>query len=183
MISILWSSANEDGLTKEVVDRLSAGMEAAGQEVQVYYLNEYDLAHCMACDNGWGLCKSEGRCAIYDDFQKIYDAILASDGVVFTTAVYWHDTTECFKAFFDRFRRCETAHNHRVAGKECLLIACAGGTGNGAVRCLEAMEHAVGHMEMVPLDRLPVIQFNKAYMLPALEEAASAFASRIAERT
>jgi hypothetical protein len=38
----------------------------------------------------------------------------------------------------------------------------------------------VDHMGMIPVDRLPVIQFNKAYMLPALEQAGKAFAERVA---
>lgn len=179
MITVLWTSANNDGLTAEATKRIVSGIEAAGEARTSFYLNELHLHHCMACNGGWGLCKSEGRCIIEDDFEKVYDAVLASDAVVFVTAVYWHDLTECFKAFFDRFRRCETAHNKQMRGRECLLVACAGGTGNGAIRCLENLEHSVDHMGMVPVDRLPVIQFNKAYMLPALEEAGKAFAERV----
>jgi len=181
VISIIWSSANKDGLTAESVRRIETGIQSCGETVQNIYLNDLDIAHCLACDRGWGVCKSEGRCITEDDFQAVYKAIVDSDAVVFVTAVYWHDTTECFKAFFDRFRRLETARNHSVAKKNCLLVACAGGTGNGAVRCLENLDHAAEHMDMVPLDRLPVIQFNKTYMLPALEKAGRALARHIAQ--
>ena len=34
-----------------------------------------------------------------DDFQGLYEKMQAADGVVFVTAVYWHDVTECMKAF------------------------------------------------------------------------------------
>ena len=32
------------------------------------------------------------------------------------------------------------------------------------------------HMQMVPLDRLPITQFSMSYMLEAIEKAAEAFA-------
>lgn len=78
-----------------------------------------------------------------------------ADGIVFVTAVYWHDMTECMKAFLDRLRRCETAHNGYLVGKRCFLIACAGGTGRGVTQCLIHMEEALEHMKMRAYDRIP----------------------------
>lgn len=56
--------------------------------------------------------------------------------------------TECFKAFFDRLRRCDAAHNHVLAEKRCVLVACAGGTGRGTLECLTQMERGLTHMGM-----------------------------------
>ncbi len=56
-----------------------------------------------------------------------------------------------------------------------MIIACAGGTGLGAIQCLEHLEATLSHMGMVTLDRLPIIQFNKSYMLSALLEAGEKF--------
>ena len=50
------------------------------------------------------------------------------------------------KAFLDRLRRCETAHNHFLSEKRCFLVACAGGTGLGAIECLHNMEETLKHM-------------------------------------
>ena len=66
---------------------------------------------------------------IQDDFAGIYKTISEADGIVWISAVYWSEMTECFKAFFDRLRRCDAAHNHFLAQKRCILAACAGGTG------------------------------------------------------
>ncbi len=49
--------------------------------------------------------------------------------------------------------------------------ACAGGTGRGAIECLMDMEKALTHMGMRAYDRIPVVRFNKDYMLTALEGA------------
>ena len=66
-------------------------------------------------------------------------------------------------------------------GKKTLLAACAGGSGNGAVECLGHMENYAQHMGLKLCDRLPVIRFNRGYMLPALKAAGAAFARRLGE--
>ncbi|MBC8530353.1 flavodoxin family protein [Gehongia tenuis] len=182
-ILVLWASPNKDGLTAAAKDRIVAGIAGAGGEAKVLHLNGMRVDRCLACGNGWGRCKAEGRCVLPDDFGQIYDELRAADGIVWVTPVYWHDLAESLKSLLDRLRRCETAHNHGLRGKECLLVACAGGSGRGAVSCLSRLEETLGHMDMTAVDRLPVIQFNRGYMLPALESAGKAFASRIRERT
>ena len=61
-----------------------------------------------------------------------------------------------------------------------MLVACAGGTGRGAIQCLVHLETTLGHMEMISLERLPVIRFNQSYMLAALCSAGKAFAKELA---
>lgn len=179
MILLIWASPNTDGLTASAKDKIIEGIKTAGGEVEQLHLNEYHIERCRTCGNGWGLCSSEGRCVISDDFATIYDKMKAADGIIFVTPVYWHDLAECLKAFLDRLRRCETAHSHMLRDKECMLIACAGGSGYGAVQCLGHLEEILGHMGMKAKERLPIIQFNKGYMLPALIGAGQAFAVHI----
>ncbi len=176
-VLVIWSSPNLDGLTAAAKGKIADGLKKAGTEVREAHLNALQMEHCRACGNGWGMCRSEGRCVIDGDgFAALYEQAAEADGIVWVSAVYWHDLTECMKAFIDRLRRCETTHNHALVGKKCLLVACAGGTGNGAVECLRALEESLKHMEMKAVDRLPVIRFNREYMLPALESAGEAFA-------
>ena len=180
---ILWSSPNTDGLTAEAKNRLLAGLNAAeAMEVEEIHLNRKKLNHCMACGNGWGNCRAEGKCILNDDFAEIYPKLKEADGIIFVSAVYWHDMTECMKAFVDRLRRCETGHNHFLKDKRVLLVACAGGTGNGAIECLHLMEEACRHMGMRAYDRIPVIRFNQDYMLPALETAGKLFGNRLPDK-
>lgn len=178
-VAVIWSSPNTDGLTASAKNRVIAGLQKAGAEVDEIHLNKLKIGQCRACGNGWGTCRSEGACALRDDFSQVYDRLVAADGIVWVSAVYWSDLTECFKAFIDRLRRCEAIHNHFMKQKRCLLVACAGGTGNGTLDCLHQMEKALNHMGMRAYDRLPVIRYNKDYILPALEKAGETYADRL----
>lgn len=82
------------------------------------HLNRKKVEHCVACGNGWGTCNKTGECALRDDFAELYERLVS--------AVYWSDLTECMKAFIDRLRRCKATHNHYLAEKRCMLVACAG---------------------------------------------------------
>ena len=176
---MIWASPNTDGLTAAAVEEVRKGMETVGASPELIHLNRKSMKHCLACGNGWGDCQAKGECVIRDDFAAIYEKMKAADGIVFVTPVYWHDLAENLKAFLDRLRRCETAHNHFLAGKQCLIVACAGGTGLGAIECLHNLEQTLGHMRMPVVDRLPVIRFNRAYMLPALEQARATFVNAL----
>ena len=178
-VVVLWSSPNTDGLTAAAKDRLMAGLLAGGAEAREVQINTRRLDHCHACGGGWGACREKGSCILQDDFMPLYDSLAQADGVVFVTAVYFHDLTECFKAFLDRLRRCDAFTARRLADKRCLLAACAGGTGQGTSECLSRLEYTLKHMNMRAYDRLPVNRFNREYMLPALEAAGKAYAERL----
>jgi|L827metagenome_2_1110789.scaffolds.fasta_scaffold11101_2 multimeric flavodoxin WrbA len=178
-VAVVWSSPNSGGLTASAKEHFLAGLTRAGAGIEEIPLNRMKIEHCTACGSGWGVCRSEGRCWKKDDFQQIYQKLTEADGIIWVTAVYWHDATEQMKAFLDRLRRCETAHNGYLAGKRCILAACAGGTGLGAVECLHQMEEALKHMGMRAYDRISVIRYNKDYILPAIETAGEVYAQRL----
>ena len=178
-VIVLWSSPNADGLTAAAKDRVLAGLRAGGAEAREVQLNKLKIEQCRACGSGWGTCRTKGSCILEDDFSALYDALAQADGIVFVTAVYFHDLTECFKTFLDRLRRCDAFTARRLADKRCLLVACAGGTGQGTSECLSRLEYTMKHMNMRAYDRLPVNRFNRDYMLPALEAAGSTYAQRL----
>lgn len=178
-VAVVWSSPNKDGLTASAKDRFIKGLEEAGAEIQEIHLNEKHLEHCRACGNGWGSCNKTGTCVLQDDFSEIYEILANADGIVWISAVYWSDMTECFKAFFDRLRRCDAAKNHYLADKRCVLVACAGGTGRGTLECLTQLERGLTHMGMRAYDRISVVRYNKDYMLSALKEAGKVYAERL----
>lgn len=178
-VAIVWSSPNTDGLTASAKEQMAKGLEEAGVQVEKIHLNRRKLEHCRACGNGWGTCNKLGSCVIGDDFAEIYRTLKEADGIVWISAVYWSDMTECFKAFFDRLRRCDATRNHFLAEKRCVLIACAGGTGRGTLECLTQMERGLTHMGMRAYDRIPVVRYNRDYILPALYEAGKVYAERL----
>ena len=178
-VAVIWSSPNQDGLTASAKDRFADGLRDAGVQVQEIHLNRKVIGHCRACGDGWGTCRTQGTCVIQDDFADIYRTLAEADGIVWISAVYWSEMTECFKAFFDRLRRCDAACSHYLADKRCVLIACAGGTGRGTLECLTQMERGLTHMKMRAYDRIPVVRYNRDYILPALYEAGKTYARRL----
>lgn len=174
-VVVIWSSPNVDGLTASAKEQFIKGLTNAGAKTEEIHLNNRKLEHCRACGNGWGTCNKNGTCLIQDDFNDIYKSLSDADGIVWVSAVYWSDMTECFKAFFDRLRRCDATKNHFLAEKRCILIACAGGTGRGTTECLQQLERGLTHMGMRVYDRISVVRYNKDYILPALENAGEAY--------
>ena len=178
-VAVVWSSPNTDGLTASAKDQFMRGLSNAGAQVPEIHLNRQSIEHCRACGDGWGTCNKQGTCVIRDDFAAVYQTLAEADGIVWISAVYWSDMTECFKAFFDRLRRCDTTYNHFLAEKRCVLIACAGGTGRGALECLTQLERGLTHMGMRAYDRISVVRYNRDYILPALYEAGRIYVERL----
>ena len=178
-VVIVWSSPNTDGLTASAKNQIMKGLADAGVQAGEIHLNRKKLEHCRACGNGWGTCRTAGTCVIKDDFADICQTLAEADGIVWISAVYWSDMTECFKAFFDRLRRCDAVHNHALAEKRCVLVACAGGTGRGTLDCLQQLEKGLTHMGMRAYDRISVVRYNRDYILPALYEAGKTYADRL----
>lgn len=105
-IAIVWSSSNADGLTAAAKDQFLCGLQNAGAEIDEIHINKLHMEYCQACGSGWGTCAGSGQCWKKDDFQDTYQRLVRADGIVFISAVYWHDITEYMKAFLDRLRRC-----------------------------------------------------------------------------
>ena len=178
-VAVIWSSPNKDGLTASAKNQFIKGLTEAGAEINEIHLNSKKLEHCRACGNGWGSCNKTGHCVIRDDFADIYNAIADADGIVWISAVYWSDMTECFKSFFDRLRRCDAMYNHFLAEKRCVLIACAGGTGRGTLECLTQLERGLTHMGMRVYDRISIVRYNREYILSMLPEAGKTYAATL----
>ncbi len=178
-ITILWASPDTDGLTASAKRSILTGIQSAGGTAIEIHLNRKNIKACLACGKGgYGVCRSEGRCILNDDFSQLYDACCSAEALVFVSPVYWHDMSENFKSFLDRLRRCETSKNGYLKEKRYVAVACAGGYGLGVTTCLDRMETTLGHMGLRALDRIPVTRYNRDYMLPALVEAGRVLATQ-----
>ncbi len=50
------------------------------------------------------------------------------------------------------------------------------GNGRGTLECLTQLDRGLNHMGMRAYDRIPVVRYNKDYILPALETAGETYA-------
>ena len=172
------SSPNRDGLTSSLAQSVLKGVRAEGGTTELIHLNELNFKHCIACDNGWGICRTEGVCILEDDFESIREKMADCDAFVFTTPVYFGDLSESAKVFFDRLRRVEGGKDFgSFKGKKTIGIASAGGGGGGAVRALYALENYLRRLNFDVFDLVSVTKFSKDHKLEMLERAGRRLAS------
>ena len=177
-IAILSGNPKTEGLTQSIINAVKVGAQEGGAEVDEIRLCDLGLQACRVCDDGWGVCRSEHYCAYGSDgFDQVRARLRASDAIVIASPVYWWETTEALKSFLDRLRRCEFNQTETLRGKQVLLIAVPGGSGNGMLSCFEQMERFCRHTGAVVFDYIGVNRWNSDYKRAAAEAAGSALAS------
>ena len=173
MYYVITASPNSDGLTAACAKAVFEGIGAAQGRVEIINISKHKLAPCLICDNGWGQCRDLNACIIDDLLGEIQDKIRKSAGIILVTPVYWGQPSERMKYFLDRFRRCEAFNQAGSAlkNKSVILIAAAGGSGNGTLTCLSEMENWCRHLNADLKDRISVSRFNQISMLQAIYDA------------
>jgi multimeric flavodoxin WrbA len=162
LVAIL-GSRNPQGQTARATDALLEGIADAGWEVARAYLPELEVERCRQCeDNGWGICRTEGRCVIEDDLAELVDQIRAADAVAFATPVYFGDLSESLRAFTDRLRRITRHEAGRmgITDKRAVGICVAGGGGGGAPSCSVSLEKVLRTCGFDVVDMIPARRQN-----------------------
>ncbi|MDR2648459.1 MAG: flavodoxin family protein [Clostridiales bacterium] len=177
MFLIISGNPKTDGLCHSVTEAVQRGAAEAGENVQT--LTVAALERCHVCGNGWGKCLTEHACAFGGDgYDEAVEFVRKADKICIITPVYWGEMAEGLKSFFDRLRRCENVirGSGALAGKPVLLIASPGGSGNGALSCLEQMERFCRHTGAVIFDYISVNRWNQDYKRESAYAAAKAIA-------
>ena len=175
-ILVISASPNMNGLTAACAQAAFEGISRGGGEAKEVRLNDLSIKSCEACDNGWGTCRDEHYCQELDDFQALHERVCKAEAFVFVTPVYWGDLSESMKAFTDRLRRCEALRKEEsgLYQKPILVIAAAGGSGNGMITCLASLERWIEHVHARKWDFIPVNRWSREYKLETIRAAAEA---------
>jgi multimeric flavodoxin WrbA len=176
-VMVVSSSPNVDGLTAACARAAVEAIKAAGHQAEEVRLKDYNICMCRACNNGWGSCREEGKCAQDDDFAALHTRFVAADAYVLVTPVYFGEPSEVMKSFLDRMRRCERAMGEKpggLNGKPLLAIAAAGGSGNGTVHCLDCIDRWSQHVGARRFDFIGVTRFTRAFKLQQIGQTATA---------
>lgn len=177
-ICIISGNPKKDGLCQSIIDAARLGAAEGGAEVTELRLCDLELKRCQVCGNGWGPCRAENYCTFGSDgFDDAMALVASSDALILATPVYWGETSEALKSFMDRLRRCQFGQNGILSGKQVLLIATPGGSGNGLLTCLEQMDRFCRHTGAAIFDYIGVNRWNSDYKRPAARAAACAIAS------
>lgn len=98
-IVILNGSPRKNGSTASLVKAFTEGAEAAGNEVKELYLQGMNIGGCLACE---ACSKNGGQCVQKDDMEKVADAYLWADVIVFASPMYWGTVSGQLKVCIDR---------------------------------------------------------------------------------
>lgn len=180
-ILILCGSRNPQGQTARAVGAFAEGLESAGAQQQVVFLPEKKIERCRQCDaNGWGTCRTEGKCCQQDGFAEVVEQVRTADAVAFATPVYWGDLSESLRAFLDRLRRISCWHEtgkQGIAGKPVMGICVAGGGGGAAPACCVQLEKVLQQSGMDVVDMVPARRQNLQMKLGVLKQVGEWFAT------
>lgn len=99
-IVAIYGSPRRQGNTALLLDQAVAGARAAGAEVEPLVLRDLKMSPCLEI---YG-CKKDGRCVIDDDFQRVYDLCLASQGLMLASPIFFYALSAHTKIMMDRFQ-------------------------------------------------------------------------------
>jgi multimeric flavodoxin WrbA len=180
---VLSGNPKRDGLCYGLTQEILRGAGDGGAETEI--LSVEKIERCHVCGDGWGTCREQHRCAFGSDgFDAASDAVGKADALCVITPVYWGEMAEGLKSFIDRLRRCEATKRFPgaegsksiLSEKQALLVASPGGTGNGALSCLEQMDRFARHTGAAIFDYIAVNRWNQDYKKKAAYAAARAIA-------
>jgi len=180
---IITGSPKKEGLCAELAEIAFEAAKKAGAEAEVLRVHDCRLQPCRMCGDGWGSCREKHVCAFGNDGLTELQAKLAeADNFVLLTPVYWGGLSEELKSFLDRIRRCEASKNFSknpesksvFAGKPVIMVASAGGSGNGTLTALEQMDLFVRHVGGKFYDYIPLTRWSFDYKKATLASAVTA---------
>jgi len=117
-------SPNIHGNTVTLMEQALKGANAEGADTELWSIVGKTIQPCQACRS----CFGKGVCKIKDDMQELGDKMLAADGIIFGTPVYFWDVTAQAKAVIDRTFAFNTPERN-LANKVGGIIVTAGSLG------------------------------------------------------
>ncbi len=108
-IVVLQGSPNRRGSTNILVEEFMKGAENSGHCVKRFDVAQMNIKPCIGCV----ACGYEGPCVQKDDNEKIREAVLSADMIVFATPLYYYGMSTQLKTVIDRF----CAYNSSITGK------------------------------------------------------------------
>jgi len=91
-------SPRKGGNSEILLRKALSGAQECGADTELLSLAKLDLKLCDGCLS----CRKTGVCHLRDDMGKVYEALLASDGIIWATPVYYDTVTAQAKLVMDR---------------------------------------------------------------------------------
>ena len=131
-ILAIYGSPRRKGNTSLLLKQAVQGAEEQGAAVEEVVLRDLKMAPCLEI---YG-CKKDGRCVIKDDFQGLYDSLLACQGIMLASPIFFYTVSAHTKIFMDR---CQS-----LWAKRYLVEKAVRGEGEGTKKGLFVSAGATG---------------------------------------
>ena len=150
-IIVVKGSPREKGNSATLAKQVAAGAEAAGAQVESFYLHGMKIQPCDACD----ACRGDPAmdCIIDDDMQLLYPKLREADALVYASPIYWFTVTAQLKLFMDRCYALgsdsDEAQDHALAGKRIGVVLTYGGDDpfdSGAINAIRMFQDAFDYV-------------------------------------
>jgi multimeric flavodoxin WrbA len=97
-IIAIYGSPRRKGNTSTLLKHAVQGARDGGARVEEIFLRDLKMSPCLEI---YG-CKTDGDCVIKDDFQKVRDKLLASNGLMIASPVFFYAVSAHTKILMDR---------------------------------------------------------------------------------
>jgi len=97
-ILAIYGSPRRKGNTSLLLKKAVEGAKEAGATVEEIVLRDLKMSPCLEI---YG-CKETGRCVIKDDFQPLYDKLLACKGLILASPIFFYTVSALTKIMMDR---------------------------------------------------------------------------------
>jgi len=97
-ITAIYGSPRRQGNTSRLLQQAVAGARDQGVTVHEVVLRDLKMAPCMEI---YG-CTEAGDCVIQDGFQQVRDRLLASEGIMLASPIFFYTVSAHTKIFMDR---------------------------------------------------------------------------------
>lgn len=123
--------------TAFLLQTILAEAEKNGAQTELLELVDYNIQYCKSCNK----CLGQSKCSITgDDMDEIAEKLLAADGIVLGSPVYWSNVSALMKNFMDRTRWMHMVKN-LLAGKVGAAVTNAGLRNGGQDLTLQVMHN------------------------------------------
>ena len=123
LISIMGSPRGLKGYTGSLVKCMLEAAQNAGAETKIFSLADLTVHPCKGCLE---VCHTKGACHQKDDFEKIKNAMLEADGIIYASPNYNLNVSAQMKALIDRCGL--LLHCQILRGKYVAMLVTSGGS-------------------------------------------------------
>jgi multimeric flavodoxin WrbA len=143
-------SPRKEGNTALLIGQVFGGLEREGIETELVQLSEQPVAGCIAC---YKCAKNrDRRCAVTTDAANEHiEKMLAADGIILGSPVYFQDLTPQMKALIDRTGFVARSNDRMFIDKVGASVAAV--RRSGGTHTLDSLNHFFLSMQMILVGR------------------------------